>query len=200
MGNTLKLCCNKLIVNKLKALLCLAGKKDIRKCINSVLIEVDNGAVRGVATDGCILGVTILGYYPEAAQGQYVIPREFLDQAVKVKGDFTLILDADNVELKSSSASYMSKLLNELFPPWRRVIDSADINNDDLTATGHYDADILAQIAKAGKALGRKHGYFRFTQRGSAAALWQLADDFCGVVMPYRGENVELEDFLKVVK
>lgn len=164
----------------------------MRYCLNSVLIEVSNGTVRGIATNGCFIGVTLLGE-TDQSDAQWIMPRDFVGNVVKTRDPYTLTLSNESIV---ASHGFVSKPIDGKFPNWRRVV----IIPQDEQSVGIYDAELLHQIAKASKCLGNKHGYFAMSQYGTSSAPFMIADDFCGVVMPMHGKSVDTDKFAAVIK
>lgn len=191
----LKITVDKNLNAKFKALLCFAPKKDIRYYLNGVCLDVSGGTLRGVATDGYMLGVTVLGQV-DAPDMQIILPGEFVERIVKTKDAFELTASAAAV---SASHGHSCAPIDGKYPDWRRV---AFIPTGE-PAIANFDADLLARIAKASRALGNTHGHFVMTQYGESGAPFQIADDFAGVVMPLRiakAGQLDKVAFCKVTK
>lgn len=167
--------------NKLRALLHFAAKKDVRYYLNGILIEVSNGTIRGCATTGHFLAVTTLGQ-TDAPDGAYILPRELVERMTKTKSAYDLTLSETTI---TASHGHAGVPIDGKFPDWRRVMvwPSAD------EAPAVFDAELLHDIAKASKCLGYKHGYYKMSQFGVDGAVFQIADDFFGRVMPLRAKD-----------
>lgn len=175
------------INNKLKALLCFAAAKDVRHYLVGVLLEVNNGTLRGVATNGHFLGVTRLCEIG-APNGAWILPREFVERIVKTRDIYMLTVSDESLV---ASCGFVSKPIEGKFPDWRRVTAYPAGEQ----SPGNYDVDLLHSIAKASKCLGNKHGYFAMQQFGTSRAPFQIADDFCGIVMSMDAAEVDRDKF-----
>lgn len=173
--------------SKLKALLCFAASKDVRYYLNGVLLEVNNGVLRGVATNGHFIGVTKLCEI-DAPNGEWILPRAFVELIVKTR-DIYMLNVAE--EVLFASHGFTSKPIDGKFPEWRRVVTYRAGEE----SPANFDAELLHGIAKASRCLGNKHGYFTMQQFGTSSAPFQIADDFCGVIMPIRTDKVDRDKF-----
>lgn len=175
------------INSKLKALLCFAASKDIRYYLNGVLLEVNNGVLRGVATNGHFIGVTKLCEI-DATNGAWILPRAFVELIVKTRDNYVLTISAASLV---ASHGFVSKPIDGKFPDWRRVV----VYPAGEEACANFDPELLRSIAKASKCLGNKYGLFAMQLFGTSGAPFQIADDFCGIVMPMRSDEVDRDKF-----
>lgn len=172
--------------DQLKALKCFAAKKDIRYYINSVLIEVSGGKVRGVATDGACLAIAMLGS-TDNPDAQYILPIAFVDSITAMKTTYGIEINGTEAKVINSA---ICTLVDARFPDFRRVAPPA--TNSEQTC-GYYDFELLARISKAAKILGAGINKIQFKQNGGDAAQFMIGDNFCGVTMTYRGDPLPID-------
>lgn len=177
-------------IKALRAMLPLAGDRDVRFYLNSVMVEVQQTQTRYVATTGAVLGL-----YSEPRENdtsetiQIIVPRDVVKQLKPNKKMVfgSLVLNDDGTARILNPASEQDigfKPIDGVFPDYQRVVPK----EVDGTA-GNYDVELLYQFVEVNKALGAKYpGMIDLQQNGpTAAALVRLTDpDFTGVVMPYR--------------
>lgn len=140
----------------IKALLLIAPKSDIRSYLQGVCVDVRNGTVTLVATDGHrLLAVPVAADNVESAiDGQYIIPRLALESVKPVKvtrGDtlpITLEIVGTQVTITGATTA-TSAAMDERFPDWRRVMPKS--------ATGvpaQFNPSYLGDWSKVAKYLG----------------------------------------------
>lgn len=177
-------------IKTLRALLPLAGGRDVRFYLNGVMVEVRQTQTRYVATTGSVMGV-----YDESRENdtpeplQVVIPRDVVKQLKPNKKMMfgALVLNEDGTARILNPASEQDigfKPIDGVFPDYQRVVPK----EVDGTA-GNYDFELLYLFVEVNKLLGAKHpGMIDLQQNGpTGAARVHLADsNFKGVVAPYR--------------
>ncbi len=177
-------------IKALRALLPLAGDRDVRPYLNGVMVEVHQTQTRYVATTGSVMGV-----YDESRENdtpeplQVIIPRDVVKQLKPNKNRVfgSLVLNDDGTARILNPASEQDigfKPIDGVFLPYQRFAPK----EVDGTA-GNYDVELLYLFVEVNKALGAKYpGTIDLQQNGpTGAALVHLADsNFKGVVMPYR--------------
>ena len=101
--------------------------QDVRYYLNGLLFEVDNGAVKAVATDGHRLALSTLELAGLVAQQkQIIIPRKGVLEVMRLLSSdeqvITLSLGQNHIRLTDQSYVFSSKLIDGRFPDYRRVL------------------------------------------------------------------------------
>ena len=170
----------------IKALLTIAAKKDIRRYLESVCIDVRASDAVAVATDGhklLALPLTLADDAPALVPGCYIIRREALESVKAVlKRPITVTIDATarTATLDNSSAVTSSPLMDDKYPDWRRAVP--------LTVSGEvgqFDAEYIGAFGKVHKLLGSKYSP-SIRHNGGSAARVVLAGHAVGIIMPMR--------------
>ena len=177
-------------IKALRAMLPLAGDRDVRFYLNGVMVEVHQTQTRYVAMAGAVLGL-----YSEPRENdtsetiQIIVPRDVVKQLKPNKNRMfgSLVLNEDGTARILNPASEQDigfKPIDGVFPDYQRVVPK----EVDGTA-GNYDVELLYRFVEVNKLLGAIYpGAIDLQQNGTtAAALVRLTDsNFTGVVMPYR--------------
>lgn len=103
------------------------ANQDVRYYLNGLLFEVDNGAVKAVATDGHRLALSSLELAGLVAQQkQIIIPRKGVLEIMRLLASdeqlVTLSLGQNHIRLTDSNYVFSSKLIDGRFPDYRRVL------------------------------------------------------------------------------
>jgi len=176
----------------IKALLLVAPKTDIRYYLNGVCVDVRQGTVTLVATDGHrLLAVPVAADDIQSAmEGQYIIPRETLEavKPVKVPRSDNLPLTIEIVDARitiTGATTATSPTIDGRFPDWRRVTPTS-ANNE----PAQYQPEYIASFGKIGELFGGKNVKCVIHHNGLGAALVTFpASEALGVVMPLRVDN-----------
>jgi len=176
----------------IKALLLVAPKTDIRYYLNGVCVDVRQGTVTLVATDGHrLLAVQVAADDIQSAmEGQYIIPRETLEavKPVKVPRSDNLPLTIEIVDARitiTGATTATSPTIDGRFPDWRRVTPTS-ANNE----PAQYQPEYIASFGKIGELFGGKNVKCVIHHNGLGAALVTFpASEALGVVMPLRVDN-----------
>ncbi|HEX7381906.1 MAG TPA: DNA polymerase III subunit beta [Nevskiaceae bacterium] len=106
------------------------AQQDVRYYLNGLLLEVADGRLRAVATDGHRLAVAeeALGADANAA-GQFIVPRKTVQEISRVldREDMMagLRLSTSQLVLEADDVTLVSKLVDGKYPEYRRVIPEA---------------------------------------------------------------------------
>jgi len=188
----------------IKALLLVAPKSDIRYYLNGVCVDVRQGTVTLVATDGHrLLAVPVAADDIQSAMdGQYIIPRDVLDavKPVKVPRSDTLPITITLVQpdkyqdehgrtcvppidvTVTGQTTATTKLIDGRFPDWRRVTPTSASNEP-----AQYQPEYIASFGKIGELFGGKNVKCVIHYNGMDAALVTFpASEAIGVIMPLR--------------
>jgi len=201
-------------MDTLRALLTVAGERDVRFYLNGVCLDTTGPEPVMVATDGHrMLVVRVPRLVSTLPRGCYVIPRAMLEAVKPVKlgrgqGDAPVTLtveaalpgaDAGRATLVGASTA-SATLVDGRFPDWRRVVPSkltgiaSQFNTDYLADFGtvarllagakRSDGGCFPTFAHAGDIGGRKGDH------GAALVTFPRSPDAFGVLMPMRTDSV----------
>lgn len=191
-------------LNYLKALLITAGKDDVRKALNGVYVEVNDGVVRLVTTDGARLLAIRLKDVVYLDNIAFVMPRELIENVLKVKtklkdcelttrnvmvpftneNDVTGERERIEVTIAVGDQKFTMFEIDAKFPDFRRVIPQTVTGDAGTYSNANtFDFDKIVTILtglKAPCAIG---------QNGENAALVNVGiENAIGVLMPRRAE------------
>lgn len=100
--------------------------QDVRYYLNGLLLEIDNGVLRAVATDGHRLAICELGAESsEEGTHQVIVPRKGvleLQRLLGDDGDVTLSIGSNHIRAEVGDIRFTSKLIDGRFPEYQRVI------------------------------------------------------------------------------
>ena len=199
-------------MDTLRALLTVAGERDVRFYLNGVCLDTTGPAPVFVATDGArMLVVRAEPLVSTLPRGCYVIPRAMLEAVKPFKlgrgqGDAPVTLtvdaalpgaDAGRATLVGASTA-SATLVDGRFPEWRRAVPSK------LTGiASQFNTDYLADFGTVARLLaGAKRsdgGCFpTFAHNGesggrrmdAALVTFPRSPDAFGVLMPMRADSV----------
>ena len=175
----------------IRALLLIAPKSDIRYYLQGVCVDVRNGQVTLVATDGHrLLAVPVPADNVESAtDGQYIIPRDVLDAVKPAKyGKQAAPITIEIVDARitiTGATTATSPTTDGRFPDWRRVTPSS-ANNE----PAQYQPEYIASFGKIGELFGGKNVKCVIHYNGNGAALVTFpTSESIGVIMPLRVDN-----------
>ena len=131
---------------QVQALLKIAPKKDIRYYLNGALLEVNGDGAWLVATDGhVLLAGLVTGNIETREQGRWIIPRDALEIAAKLKKYAVALVVGDRCSL----GGLPFEPVDGIYPDWRRVIGSpCDHRAHDWP---QFDPELLHRVHDAGK-------------------------------------------------
>lgn len=108
------------------------AQQDIRYYLNGLLMVVDDGQLRLVATDGHRLAFASMELAVKVPRQEVIVPRKTVLELAKLLGD---VEDEIRVELSATQAAFafgsvelVSKLIDGKFPDYTRVIPSGNKN------------------------------------------------------------------------
>lgn len=200
-------------MDTLRALLTVAGERDVRFYLNGVCLDTTGPAPVFVATDGArMLVVRAEPLVSTLPPGCYVIPRAMLEAVKPVKlsrgqsnAPVTLTVlapvagtDTGRAELVGATTA-SAPLVDGRFPDWRCVVPSnltgiaSQFNTDYLADFGtvarllagakRSDGGCFPTFAHAGDIGGRKGDH------GAALVTFPRSPDAFGVLMPMRTDS-----------
>ncbi len=162
------------------------AQQDIRYYLNGLLVVVDDGQLRLVATDGHRLAYVAMGLEVQLPRQEVIVPRKTVLELAKLLGDGD---DEVHIELSSTQAAFsfgtvdlVSKLVDGKFPDYTRVIPVGHGNRLSL------DREVLRQALLRAAILSNEK--FR-------GVRWVLADGSLKIVSS-NAEQEEAEETIEV--
>lgn len=109
-----------------KTQFCMANQ-DVRYYLNGLLLEIEHGKLRTVATDGHRLAMAELEHPVETGQKhQVIIPRKGVVELSRLLGDgeeqVHVELSSNHIRVRLGDVTMTSKLIDGKFPDYERVI------------------------------------------------------------------------------
>lgn len=103
------------------------AQQDVRYYLNGMLLEVKQGLIRGVATDGHRLALnTVEAPIINNNFSQVIIPRKGVVELLRLledsKDEVTISIMENHIKASTSSFSFTSKLIDGRFPDYERVL------------------------------------------------------------------------------
>lgn len=103
--------------------------QDVRYYLNGLLIEINGGLIRAVATDGHRLAMSEAACPLETETGiQVILPRKAVLELARLLDDSEETIDIDvssnHIRFRLGETSFTSKLIDGKFPDYQRVIPS----------------------------------------------------------------------------
>jgi len=112
------------------------AQQDIRYYLNGLLMVVDGGELKLVATDGHRLAFASMALPAKLPRQELIVPRKTVLELAKLLGD---VEDEVRIELSATQAAFsfgsvdlVSKLIDGKFPDYTRVIPTGNKNNLDI--------------------------------------------------------------------
>ena len=102
------------------------AQQDVRFFLNGMLLEIGQGMVRAVATDGHRLALNSLSVPEATTDKQVILPRkgvlELQRLLQEVDGDVVLTISSNHLGVATNEFALTTKLLDGKFPDYERVI------------------------------------------------------------------------------
>jgi DNA polymerase-3 subunit beta len=112
------------------------AQQDIRYYLNGLLMVVDGGELKLVATDGHRLAFASMALPSKLPRQELIVPRKTVLELAKLLGD---VEDEVRIELSATQAAFsfgsvdlVSKLIDGKFPDYTRVIPTGNKNSLDI--------------------------------------------------------------------
>ena len=161
----------------------IAPKADIRKQLNTVMIESEGNKLYYVATDGHKLVVIRDATDNESPVGQWLIPRAIFANHKQQKYERTTA----TIRINGLAASIISngvadfQCVDEKFPPWRKIV-----RRKTSGAPSQIDPKLLLDVMSC-YALALENKALLHVHHNGASGCCVLTDgvDFMGMVVPW---------------
>ena len=101
------------------------AQQDVRYYLNGMLLELKNGRLRMVATDGHRLALCTAPETVSAADASVIIPRKGVLELVRLlEGDesLRLVIGSNHIRAANKQFTFTSKLVDGKFPEYERVL------------------------------------------------------------------------------
>ena len=104
------------------------AQQDVRYYLNGMLLEITNGSIRAVATDGHRLATSDVDCDVDPSLDlQVIVPRKAVLELVKLLGengerDVQIDVSTNHIRIKIDNTFFTSKLVDGKFPDYRKVI------------------------------------------------------------------------------
>ena len=163
------------------------AQQDVRYYLNGMLLEIQDGRARLVATDGHRMAVTELPVSPpEGTNRRIIVPRKTVIEALRLLADDSspakLGIGNDHLTLSAADVVFKSKVIDGSFPDYERVIPR---NQDKV-----LDVDRLALRDAMGRVAIFANEKYRSVRLQLQSGLLRLSAN--------NTENEEAEDELEV--
>jgi len=124
--------------------------QDVRYYLNGLLLDIADGVLRAVATDGHRLAIAEMSVEAGGAARQIIVPRKGISELLRLLGSGD---DAVNLEVGSNAiritlpgVRLTSKLIDGKFPDYRRVVPTEEASDKQVVV----DRELLRQaLARA---------------------------------------------------
>ncbi len=124
--------------------------QDVRYYLNGLLLDIGEGVVRAVATDGHRLAIAEIPVASADSARQVIVPRKGIGELLRLlgSGDGEVVIDVGSnaIQVTLPEVRLTSKLIDGKFPDYRRVVPS----DQDSDKTVVVDRELLRQsLARA---------------------------------------------------
>jgi DNA polymerase-3 subunit beta len=127
---------------------CMA-QQDVRYYLNGVLLEISDGKLRAIATDGHRMAVSELALGATSADKQVIVPRKAVHEITRLlsPGDepVKLQLGQNHIGVQTAELSFVSKLIDGRYPDYHKVIPGAQAVQVRLESGGFQK--VLSRVA-----------------------------------------------------
>ena len=102
------------------------AQQDVRYYLNGLLLEIRQGMLRAVATDGHRLALADCDLSSQIDVRQIIIPRKAVHEFVRIlnaaEGEIELAFSSNHLQAKLGDIHFVTKLIDGKFPEYQRVI------------------------------------------------------------------------------
>ncbi|PIE25165.1 MAG: DNA polymerase III subunit beta [Neptuniibacter caesariensis] len=126
------------------------AQQDVRYYLNGMLLEVANGQLRAVSTDGHRLATSVTNVETqEGIQHQVIVPRKGILELARLlqngNEELVLVIGASDIRAHVGDFTFTSKLVDGKFPDYERVIPK---NGDKILLSDRMELrQVLSRIA-----------------------------------------------------
>lgn len=127
---------------------CMA-QQDVRYYLNGLLLEVDGGQLRAVATDGHRLAYSLVALDGPVESRQVIIPRKGVQEAMRflepIDAPVQIQIGANHIRFSANEVTLTSKLIDGRFPDYHKVIPQSQ--NKRLVLSKELLRETLTRVA-----------------------------------------------------
>ncbi|EAR62571.1 DNA polymerase III subunit beta [Neptuniibacter caesariensis] len=126
------------------------AQQDVRYYLNGMLLEIANGQLRSVSTDGHRLATSVTDVEAEdGMQHQIIVPRKGILELARLlqngEEELRLVIGASHIRAHVGDFTFTSKLVDGKFPDYERVIPK---NGDKILLSDRMELrQVLSRIA-----------------------------------------------------
>jgi len=119
--------------------------QDVRYYLNGLLLDIGDGVLRAVATDGHRLAIAEMAAETGDTPRQVIVPRKGISELLRLLGsgdeEVTIELGSNAIQVTLPEVRLTSKLIDGKFPDYRRVVPK----EEDSDKTVVVDRELLRQ-------------------------------------------------------
>ena len=119
--------------------------QDVRYYLNGLLLDIGDGILRAVATDGHRLAIAEMAADTGDSSRQVIVPRKGISELLRLlgsgDGEVTLDVGSNAIQVTLPDVRLTSKLIDGKFPDYRRVVPKEEDSDKTLVV----DRDLLRQ-------------------------------------------------------
>lgn len=124
--------------------------QDVRYYLNGLLLDMGDGLLRAVATDGHRLAIAEMAAETGSAARQVIVPRKGISELLRLlgsgDGEVTIDVGKNAIQVTLPEVRLTSKLIDGKFPDYRRVVPKEEDSDKRLVV----DRELLRQsLARA---------------------------------------------------
>ena len=102
------------------------AQQDVRYYLNGMLLEVQSGVLRAVATDGHRLAMCSMQAEVQTEKHQVIVPRKGILELARLlteqDGEVAIVLGQNHIRATTGEFTFTSKLVDGKFPDYERVL------------------------------------------------------------------------------
>ncbi|MEO4047921.1 DNA polymerase III subunit beta [Pseudomonas sp. CAU 1711] len=102
------------------------AQQDVRYYLNGMLLEVQSGVLRAVATDGHRLAMCAMQAEVQSEKHQVIVPRKGILEMARLlteqDGEVAIVLGQNHIRATTGEFTFTSKLVDGKFPDYERVL------------------------------------------------------------------------------
>jgi len=172
------------------------AQQDVRYYLNGMLLELKDGVIRLVATDGHRLAMVMAKFgHEDGETHQAIVPRKGILELSRlladVDGEVSVAIGANHIQVTAGDVVFTSKLVDGRFPDYERVIprgsDKQLLANRDTFRTAFSRASILSNEKYRGVRLQLEKDMLRITANNPEQE--QAEEE---VAIEYEGDSLEI--------
>ncbi len=125
--------------------------QDVRYYLNGLLLDIGEGLLRAVATDGHRLAIAEIPVQTGDAARQVIVPRKGISELLRLlgNGDEEVIIEVGSnaIQIALPEVRLTSKLIDGKFPDYRRVVPKGEDNDKTVVVDRERVRQALARAA-----------------------------------------------------